>query len=116
MLSTLLNRPVTITRNLPSADEDEYGNEIPDEETVETVGELQQTRRDEPSDSGEVSRTTWLLVLPAGTDIRTGDSVDVDGERYELTGDPWPARNPRTRAESHVEATLIRTVGGEETS
>lgn len=116
MLQTLLNRPVTIVRALPSGDEDEYGNEQPSEDVVETVGELQQTRRDEPADSGELSRTTWLLVLPAGTDIRTGDSVEVDGASYQLVGDPWPARNPRTQAESHVEATVIRTAGSEDAS
>lgn len=116
MLSTLLNRPVTITRNLPSGDEDDYGNEIPTENVVETVGELQQVQRTEPGAAGELSVTHWLLMLPAGTDLRTGDSVEVEGAAYQLVGDPWQVRNPRTQAESHVEATVVRTAGGEDAS
>src|SRR5689334_17240639 len=116
MLATLLNRPVTITRRLPSSDTDGYGNEIPDEDTVETVCELQQQQRTEPGDEGELSSTRWLAIFPAGTDLRTGDAIEVDGATYEVFGDPWPARNPRTRAESHVEATVVRTAGSEDAS
>lgn len=115
-LSALLNRSVTLIRRLPSVDTDVYGNEIPGEDLVETVGELQQRRREEPGGAGEVSETDWLLVLPAGTDLRTGDAVEVDGMLYELIGDPWAARNPRTGEESHVEATLRRTAGAEDAS
>lgn len=111
-LSQLLNRPITITRRSPSGEKDEYGNDVPDETLVETVGELQQRQtqgNDEPAGQGELSDTQWLLILPAGTAIRTGDSVTVDGEVYELVGDPWHVRNPRTRTESHVECAVRRT-------
>jgi hypothetical protein len=113
-LEDLLNRPCTITRRSESGTIDDYGNDIPDEETVETVCELQQRTRltdGEPAGQGELSDTRWLLVLPAGTDIRTGDTVEVDGQVYEMFGDPWPARNPRTQEESHVECNLRRTAG-----
>lgn len=116
MLSQLLNTPVTITRELASGDTNEYGEEIPTEDVLTTVGELQQVQRDEPSGAGELSVTRWLLFLPAGTELRTGDSVEVDGASYELTGDPWSVRNPRTQAVSHVEASVIRTAGSEEGS
>lgn len=62
---------------------------------------------------GEVARTEWLLVLPAGTPIGPGDAVTVDGDEYEVIGDPWQARSPLAGAESHVEATLARTTGSE---
>ncbi len=115
-LEQLLNTPITITRRLPSADVDSYGDEVSDEETEATVGELQQRSRTENPAQGEVSSTDWLLVLPAGTDLRTGDMVTVDGIDYEAVGDSWSARNPLTGHPSHVEATVRRVEGSEEAS
>ena len=112
-IDLLLNRPVTIVTRTDSGSTDEYGNSIPSETMTETVGELQQVRRDEPGDAGETSDTRWLLVVPAGTVINTGDAVIVDSEVYEVVGAPWLARNPRTQTVHHVEATLRRTSGDE---
>lgn len=109
MLAQLLNRPCTILRRSESGSEDDYGNEIPDEQQVETVCELQQRSRQEPGNEGELSDTSWLAIFPAGTELDTGDGLLVDDQKYEMVGDPWIARNPRTRAVSHVEATLRRT-------
>jgi hypothetical protein len=108
--------PVTVTHRLPGATRDEYGNEIPNEETLETVGELQQTRRAEPGDAGETSVADFLLILPAGTLLATGDTVTVDGQDYEVVGDPDRKRNPRLRLQSHVEATVRRAAGAEDAS
>lgn len=110
MLNQLLNRACIIETRAPGG-RDEYNNETVAVVEVEAVCELQQRQRTENGDRGEVSVTEWLLVLPAGTDVSTGDSVIVDGDRYEVIGDPWEARNPRTQAFSHVEATLKRTAG-----
>lgn len=109
MLSTLINRPCVITRRLSTGSEDDYGNLIPDESTIETVCELQQKQRTEPAGQGELSDTQWTLFLLPGDTLRTGDVVTVDDEDYEVVGEPWQARNPRTQLLSHVEATLRRT-------
>lgn len=106
----LLNRPVTIIRQTAGDVTDDYGNPIPGVEEVATVGELQQRKRDEQADH-DASVTDWLLVLPAGTVVDTDDAVLVDGRRYEVVGDPWNVRNPRTGRESHVEATVRRAAG-----
>lgn len=112
-LARLLNTPCTITRRSSSEEEDEFGNEIPGTDTVETVCEVQQRTRDEDGE-GEPGRADWLGIFPAGTDLDGGDSVTVEGlGRFELDGDPWPARNPRTQVESHVEASLRRSGGSE---
>jgi hypothetical protein len=109
-LAQLLNRTCTLVIRSASAEEDDYGNAIEDESSVETVCEIQQRQRSETADEGELSDTSWLGVFPAGTDLRTADAVIVEGlGQFELVGDPWTARNPRTQAESHVEATLRRT-------
>lgn len=112
-LSQLLNRPMTLVLRSDVGDEDAYGSDVPDETFVEVVGELQQQRRTEPADAGETSDSTWLLVLPAGTVLNTGDAVICDGQVYEAVGQPWAVRNPRSGAESHVECTLRRTAGDE---
>lgn len=111
-LATLLNRACTITHRTFDPDVvNEFGDEIPTETPATTVCELQQRQRSETSDPGQVSKTEWLLILPAGTTIATGDTVTIDGLAYEVSGEPWPARNPRTQAASHVEATVCRTEG-----
>jgi hypothetical protein len=110
-LSELINRDCSITRRTASGSTDDYGNEVATETTVDTVCELQQRNRSEPDAAGEFSDADWMLILPAGTEITTADTVTVDGQDYEVVGDPWPARNPRTREPSHVEATVRRTAG-----
>lgn len=105
-LADLLNLPVTI---IGRSEDDESFDPSPAETMTQVLGELQQTQRTEPAGEGELSVTTWLLVLPAGTVIGTGDAVIAGGARYEVVGDSWHARNPRSQLPSHVEATLRRT-------
>jgi hypothetical protein len=108
-LSKLLKRDVTIIRREESGDEDTYGNDIPKVTNLAVKGELQQRSRDEAE--GTISQTNWLLILPAGTPIDGNDAVVVDGDTYEIIGDPWPAWNPRLGRYEHIEVTLRRTSG-----
>jgi len=112
-ISQLLTLPVTILRRTVAEEIDEFGNEVdtaPAEE-VETVGELQQRQRDEQTAGGDVVATTWALYLPADTEIDAGDGIVAGGATYEVDGEPWPVRNPRTGVVSHIEATVRRTGG-----
>lgn len=110
-LTTLINRSATIIRRGASVAEDAYGNEIPQETASQILVELQQRQRDEPDRQGELSDTDWVAFFLPGTDIATGDAIVVDGAEYELVGEPWHARNPRTQAPSHIEVSLRRTRG-----
>lgn len=115
-ISHLLTRTCTIISRSSSGEEDDYGNDIQTETVTQTVCDIQQRQRDEPGDQGEVSVTGWLLILPPSTTLRTGDSVVIDGgHEYEVVGDPWPAYSPLTRTEHHVEASVSRVAGDEET-
>jgi hypothetical protein len=105
-VNDLLNRPCSLVQRSPGVSKDAYGNDIPAETVVETVCELQQRQRREPDAYGDLSDSLWLLILPAGTQARTGDAVMVDGQDYELVGKPWDVRHPRTGVMSHVEATV----------
>lgn len=108
-IADLLTRTVTIVRRSDSGNTDDYGNAIPAETTTDTVGELQQQQRNEPGDQGETSDTRWALFLPAGTEIGTSDTVTVDGQAFEMVGDPWTVRDPETGSDSHLECTVRRT-------
>jgi hypothetical protein len=114
VISTLINRPCTITRRLAEGDEDGYGSDRAAETELETVCELQQARRDEGAAHADLSQTTWLLFFRPGVPLRSGDAVTVEGETYEIIGDPWVARDPLTRRDSHVEATARRTVSSDD--
>lgn len=111
-LAMLLNRPCTIIRRRAGSATNEQGDKIMLEQPYDTVCELQQHQRGpnrEQTAEGEIARSDWLLILPAHSDLRLGDAVIVDAISYEVDGEPWPARNPRTRTQSHIEATLQRT-------
>lgn len=116
MLSQLINRECQILRRSASAEIDDYGNEVPDVDVVTTVWEVQQRVRKEHDDA--VADTDWVGFFLPGEDVDSGDAVvDVtSGHRFEIVGDPWPVRNPRTQAESHVEAGVRRTAGSEDGS
>lgn len=112
-LTQLLNRKAWLVRVSDSGEEDEYGNQKQGETTTEIVCEVQQRRRDEQPD-GSPAEGDWLGVFPAGTVVDSGDKIVVEGlGEFELIGDSWAARNPRTQTESHVEATLRRVAGSE---
>lgn len=116
MLATLINRNCTIIRRSPSGSEDAFGNETSTETSVATVCDLQQQRADERGAQGETSDDQWIAFLLAGIVIKTADTLVVDGTEYEVIGDPWHAKNPRTQSESHVEVRLRRTAGDEDAS
>jgi hypothetical protein len=123
-----LNIPCSIHRTSSSVDDldvpsetnqDTYGNPIPpavDDSTedatydLETVCWLQQERRTEPAQAGELSDTVWTIFLNPSVDIDTSDRITVDdyGE-FEVVGDPWQTFNPRTKLPWQVECTARRT-------
>lgn len=108
-----MNRPCTLIQRLASSTSDDYGNEIPDEAEVETFCELQQRSREEPVLEGQnISATEWRVFFRPGLDVQTGDALIVEGAEYELVGEPWVVRNPRTGTESHIEAS-VELVEGE---
>lgn len=106
MIANLLTRPATLHRTTGGETVDEYGDQVQTVENVAVLCELQPRSRKEPDAQGELSQTDWLLILPAGIEVSTADTVTVDGETYEMVGDPGPWRNPRTGIASHVEASV----------
>lgn len=116
MLTQLINRECQVIRRSESGTTDDYGNALDTEDVVDTQWEVQQRVRDEHDNA--VADTDWIAFFHPGEDIDSGDAI-VDGptgHRFEVVGQPWPVRNPRTQVESHVEAGVRRTAGSEDGS
>lgn len=121
-ITSLLTRPCTITHRSKGTEKDRYGNEVMTETEVATVCEIQQSRRSlsgrtsEPQHEGDMTDTEWMGTFLVGTELGSADTVTSEGESFEVVGEPWRARNPRTGSLSHIEAPLRRTAGAEEGS
>ncbi len=109
MLSDIVNKPCTLVQRLPGTDEDELGNEIPTEDDIRTVCEIQQIRSIEPGSVGEAAITTWQVFLLPGYSVRTGDALLVDDHgEFEFVGDGWDAVTGSDEVH-HVEAEAKQT-------
>lgn len=93
-------------------DRDEMGN--PTEVTTTTTykGWYWQTTTDERTGNAEVvtDEHTLALELAAAGNVDAGDRVEIDGLTWEIDGEPWQARNPRTLALEYVLAKIVRSV------
>lgn len=117
MLTSLINRPCTILTE-DDDDFDDFSEGRPSRSSHSTVCEIQQADAIEADNEGEVSRSDWVgYFLPADSEYLNTASAVVVPElgTFELVGAPWPARNPRTQAVSHVETKLRRTKGAKDT-
>lgn len=69
--------------------------------------EVQQQTRQEPLEGGgAISVTEWLAFFLPDEDIRPEDSLILDEDEFQVIGEPWKVRNPRTQAFSHIQAKL----------
>jgi hypothetical protein len=112
-LSALMSRSCQIVRRSPGSS-DRYGNDIPTESLASATCEIQQMDRSE-MEEGSVTETLWKVFLPVNTDIQAEDALIVGGVEYEMVGDPWNA-NSGSSAVHHVEATVRKVAGVEDTS
>jgi hypothetical protein len=116
VIERLINRPCVLERDPESEEAEERDDwaepsEAPDLGSpiqVETVCELQQRRREEPGEHGEMSDTDWVAYFKPDEDVSTASRLIVDDEVYEFVGDPERKRDPFTRRFSHIEASLRR--------
>lgn len=112
-IARMINRECVILRRTASSDQDEYGDEIPETIEIETVCEIQKQKRIAEETPAEISDTRWSVFFLAGEEVGSGDRLRTvdDDLTYEIEGDPWRVRNPRTQQVSHIEATARRTSG-----
>jgi len=104
----LLTRQATLLRRTPTGPADELGDPTWEVVAEPIVCELQPAGSSE--DHGDNLQTSqWRVFLPASAaDVGGWDALELDGETYELAGDPGIHWHPRLGAVDHVEATLVR--------
>lgn len=116
-LTSQINRPVVLFYRSGSEEIDEAGNEIEDEEAIETVGELQPRRTDESANHPDTAESDWIgYFLPdEAAYLNSASSVWAPelGE-YEVVGIAMVWRNPRTQSDEFIEVNLKRTAGPED--
>lgn len=107
----LLTRTATITTTVDTGTLDRHGNHTLATSSSTVKCELQQDSRDESTVAGTVATSQWVLILPPNVVLNPGDRVEVDGQQYDVHGQPWAAHDPLTGQIDHVEATLVATQG-----
>jgi hypothetical protein len=107
-VTQLINRPCTLILRGSSEEADDFGDEVHEEQEIETVWELQQQSAGE-SEEG-VSETAWIAFFRPDEELAAVDAIrDPDLGRFELDGDPWPVRSPWTQQKSHIEVQVRRS-------
>jgi hypothetical protein len=109
-VTRMMTRTATIHREIETEAKDRGGNALMESAEEEVRCAFQQKHRAEHEDGGEISDTLWTLYLPFGTEIDMGDSIVVEGRRYEVVGEPWSAQEG-SRSMWHLEASVQRTAG-----
>lgn len=111
-ITQLLTQTVTIERRGPSG-VDDYGNPVQVvTETTDLLGYVEQlatqSGHGEVTNDRHVANEAALLVVPAGTVFDAGDTVVIEGTRWQIYGPPRSARRPSSNVEHHVEAEIRR--------
>lgn len=111
-----MNRPCTIYHMEDTGTPDDYGDQVLEaDDGTAAVCELQRPggsglRSGGEPEGGALDVSLWAAFFPAGTVLSGRDYFVVDGQQYDLVGDPAPVRDPWTRQIDHVEALARRRV------
>lgn len=84
---------VTLIRRTPTGPDD-YGNTAYREDATVITGALVQPTLVAREELGQadITVTRWKIWVQPTVDLASVDAIDVDGERFEVEGDPmhWP--------------------------
>jgi hypothetical protein len=107
VIGGLLTLDAQLLRRDQSGPPDEYGNPgwVVVGEPVACELQMQTSFEDH---GAALQSSTYRLILAPLAGVRGWDALELDGVTYELDGDAWLARNPRTGQLSHVEAIVRR--------
>lgn len=90
-VTDLIVRPCTLILRSQSTEEDRYGNEVPGDDELDTVCEIQQRQRSEQDDQ-PLGRGEWVGFFLPTEDLNGAAAVRVDGRgTFEFDGPPWLA-------------------------
>jgi head-tail adaptor len=103
-ITALMVHDVTLVRAGTTASR--YGDDVKDWPTAErttTKAWVAQRNRAENLDGREAQDRTFIVYLPASTDVTGLDRVEWDGLTLEIVGPPRRAWSPKLRGEHHIE-------------
>lgn len=106
MLAGLLPQTVTIYTRTQGSD-DAFGNPTTTETSTATTGRLRLLRSVEQVDGRDTVITGWLLYLEPGETITPASRVVIDGNTYEVDGQPYLVYG--ATAPHHLEVPLRET-------
>lgn len=101
LLARLLTRPCVLVTRTPGPP-DVYGDPSWVESRNNALCYAEQTVASEPGDPN-YQADEWRVLLPAGAAVDGLDAVEVDGQRFEVLGPPWTAKDPRFNRDHHIE-------------
>jgi hypothetical protein len=101
LLARLLTRPCVLIARAPGA-VDSYGDASWVETRTNAYCYAEQIVGTEPGDPNYQADDLRVL-LDASAVVDGLDAIEIDGDRYELVGPPWMAKDPRTNADHHLE-------------
>lgn len=112
-VASICTRPVVIVHRARQAGTGAYGDDaLVEVDRVPTRAHLHQRTSDEPTPAAsEAIASRWAATLPVGVALGADDLVEVDGQLYEIEGDPFPAWWPTGQRTHHVEVGLVQMVG-----
>lgn len=122
--SRLLRTPILVERVTQTGPPDEMGDPTEESTWLRFLGYVWQASSTETGSNGVIVTDQYQIALVRSANglIHAGDRIvasgELDdlgvpvpdvGETYEVDGEPWPARNPRTQLIEYVQGRLVRT-------
>jgi hypothetical protein len=124
-LSRLLRSPIVVEHVEMTGPPDEFGDPTEASTFTQYRGYVWQEAVSETSGNLVTDREVWRFALDPSAigNVDSGDrlydhgTVDDDGDlvtgdetqRFDVSGEPWPARNPRTQRTEYVYGRLERS-------
>jgi hypothetical protein len=103
---------VVIIRRTLQAEPDVRGNDVYVESRIEVRGcSVQSGATSEIVQGTELVSSDVVVYMPSGTDLYPVDALEIDGERYEIQGQPGSNQSPFTGSIGPVEVRANRQTG-----
>lgn len=102
---------VTIVQRIP-AGQDEYGNDAFTDQTVDIpLCVVAPANTSETFSFTEQVSDTVMVYFPAGTEVGYLDAVLINGDKYEVQGNPQSFISPFSGHDSPVQVRVSRVTG-----
>lgn len=108
IISHLFTQPLTV-QTIGATSVNSFGDQVIESlgAPVAVLGYLEQTVSVEHLVDRDTTVTTWQAFLPAETVIAHMDYINFQAQKFQVSGEPHYAFNPRTALVSHIVCKLV---------